>query len=295
MPEYFYKKGYFTVTDSQLEIVRKKNEKSTFGLYYELFYSNLMQDNYFPKFVMLLKKISEKTKSNPVISGFSSKAGKSEEEIILDALNECENKSAFLNRFSDKSSKKSSKKSAKNPFEKYGFESMKKDLQSFFDVRNAIYVNNGFRDVCLRNEKLENYPEVMEILNAPEYNLPQPKQFINFLLNQPKLMDAIFSINREYESKQLTFIENITNYNGFSDYKLTDKLSVAELQQLFRDIYYMKTFVRNNLNHASEDENNNEEVCSYFAKYNYRTDNELDVEYVRQLLYKSLENLKIGD
>jgi hypothetical protein len=57
----------------------------------------------------------------------------------------------------------------------------------------------------------------------------------------------------------------------------------------------MKTFVRNNLNHASEDENNNEEVCSYFAKYNYRTDNELDVEYVRQLLYKSLENLKIGD
>ncbi|MDE6776128.1 MAG: TM1812 family CRISPR-associated protein [Ruminococcus sp.] len=295
MPDYFYQKKYFTVTDSQLEEVRKKNEKSTFGLYYELFYTNLMQDNCWSKSViMLLKRLVEKVDIKTVRNSYQK--ARTDEEIIFNALLECRDSATFLSRLSGKD------------FKKYGLESMRSDLNHFFRVRNAIYKNDTLNDLELINKNLEkNYPDVYEILNSDYFKLPNnpkqiklpsnSKQFINFLMNpnpnHVKLVETIFGIKREYKDSHLMFIENISKNNVFSDYTLTDKLSCEELQKLFRDIYYAKTFIRNKLNHASESDSDDEELRSYFAKYNYKIDNELDVEDISRLLYQSIENLKL--
>lgn len=185
---------------------------------------------------------------------------------------------------------------------------MRSDLNNFFKVRNAIYKNGTLNDFGIINKNLEkNYPDVYEVINSDYFknqNNPKPnripsnpKQFINFLMNpnpnHVKLVEAIFGVKREYKDNHLMFIENISNNNAFSDYTLTDKLTCEELQKLFRDIYYAKTFIRNKLNHASDSDSDNEELRSYFAKYNYKIDNELDVEDISRLLYQSIENLKL--
>lgn len=295
MPDYFYQKKYFTVTDSQLEEVKKKNEKSMFGLYYELFYTNLMQDNCWSKSViMLLKRLAEKVDIKAI--GNNYQKTKTDEEIIFNALLECRDSTTFLSRLSGKH------------FKKYGLESMRSDLNHFFRVRNAMYKNDTLNDFAMINKNLEkNYPDVNEVLNSDHFktqdnpkpiNLPLSlKQFIKSLMNpnpnHVKLVEAIFGIKREYKDNHLMFIENISKNNVFSDYTLTDKLSCEELQKLFRDIYYVKTFIRNKLNHTSESDSDNEELRSYFAKYNYKIDNELDVEDISRLIYQSIENLKL--
>lgn len=295
MPDYFYQKKYFTITDSQLEEVRKKNEKSIYSLYYELFYTNLMQDNCWSKSIItLLKRLAEKV--NPETFGNNYQKARTDEEIIFNAFLECQDSAMFLSRLSSKY------------FKKYGFESMRSDLNNFFKVRNAIYKNGTLNDFGIINKNLEkNYPDVYEVINSDYFknqNNPKPnripsnpKQFINFLMNpnpnHVKLVEAIFGVKREYKDNHLMFIENISNNNAFSDYTLTDKLTCEELQKLFRDIYYAKTFIRNKLNHASDSDSDNEELRSYFAKYNYKIDNELDVEDISRLLYQSIENLKL--
>lgn len=289
MPEYFYKRKYFTVTESQFEEVKRKNEKSPYGFYYELFYTNLMQDHCWPKsFIMLLKKIYEKVNIKPVGSIY--RRSRTDEEIILNALLECKDCSTFLSRMSAK------------PFKKYKFESMKNDLSNFFKVKNAIYVDNKLRNPSRINEKLNNFTEVQKILSDIDYKLPiNPKRFINFLMkSEPervKLVEAIFGFKREYKDNHLMFIETIppdneiSNYNAISDYKLTPKMTREELQNLFRDIYYAKTFIRNKLNHASENDSDNE-LSSYFARYGYKTDNELDVEDISELLKRAIQAVK---
>lgn len=286
MPDYFRQKKYFTVTDSQLKEVEKKNEKSTFSLNYELFYTNLMQDNCWPKsFIMLLKRLAEKV--NPETAGNSYQKKRTDEEIIFNALLECHDYTTFLSRLSGKC------------FKKYGFESMRSDLSNFFKFRNAIYKNGTLNDLKTISKNLEkNYPDVNKVLNSDNFKLPSnSKQFIKFLMipnpNNIKLVEAIFGVKKDYKDNHLMFIENISKINTFSDYTLTDRLTCEELQKLFRDIYYVKTFIRNKLNHASENDSDNEELCSYFEKYNYKIDNELNVKDISKFLDQSIKNLKL--
>ena len=95
----------------------------------------------------------------------------------------------------------------------------------------------------------------------------------------------------EYHDKHLNFIERMNRPEVQKNYTVTDKIKAEELQEIFRDIFYIKNFVRNSLNHASEDEKNMDELKAYFAKYGYETEKELTVEHITQTLYTALERI----
>ena len=74
---------------------------------------------------------------------------------------------------------------------------------------------------------------------------------------------------------------------------LTAKLERKELQSIFNDIYFAKTFIRNKLNHASEDEVLSDEMKTYFASFGYPVDTEYDVGSISRFLYTAIGKLKL--
>ncbi len=271
MPEYFYKKGYFKASESVKESVRNKN--SRFDFHYDLFYSTLLQDDGMPEYVRILSGIAKNGKDENK-NRFSRKT---DEELIFNALNECNDISTFMSRVKG--------------LKKYNFESMRTCIKHYFTVRNAIYENGEKRNVMSRNDKLKDFPNVISILK--NYPLPLvPEKFLSSLMNNQKLVCAVFGISREYEDTHINFIENLENHRKTADFTLTDKMKTEEIQTMFRDILYAKNFVRNKLNHASEDENDKQEFRRYFEKYGYKTDSELSVGDISCALYKSIDNIK---
>ena len=107
------------------------------------------------------------------------------------------------------------------------------------------------------------------------------------------MTEAVFKVKREYKDGHLNFIERMNRPEAQKNYTVTDKLKTEEIQDIFRDIFYIKNFVRNSLNHASEDDKNMEELKSYFAKYGYETEKELTVDYITQTLYSTLKRITL--
>ncbi len=285
MPEYFYKKGYYTVTDEKLETIRKKNEKSHNDLYYELFYSNLLvdYDSGNDKISNIFSEVAEAVpKNDNNLSKYDSK--KTTIHSILNALVECSDFDHFIRRTSHKT------------FKKYEFESISSEMKRFFKVRNAFYSDNKLRSMEEIEKRLDNFPEIARLFNEKKYSYPNSIEgFIGSINNNKPLSKAIFhpDLIQKYEDNHLSCLEAISDNNTETDYNLSDKLSKQQLQNIFRDIYYAKTYIRNKLNHASEEDSTSEELNSYFAENGYHVESDLSVTSITEFLYAAIEKLKL--
>ncbi len=279
MPEYFYNKKFYTVSDYVINSV--KNKKSKFDYYYELFYTTLMQEAELPEEIQLLIEIIKNTctgkKASPSPASFRIKPN--DDEVVGAALRECSDTLTFMNRVSR--------------VKKYSFESCKPYLQNYFRVRNCIWKNDRIETKEKMLENLSAYPKVIEILDNPKYILPNtPEKFPAFLISNQRLVEAVFGISKEYNDNRINFIEALASRGNSANYRFTDKIKKEELQTIFRDILYTKNFVRNKLNHASEKEELNEEMICYFKKYGYKTGIELSVKEISDMLYKSMKRIR---
>ena len=276
MPEYFYEKGYYNVSEKLIEETKRRNEKSHFGFCYDLFYGTFMQDSGLPEDITLLKDMINSAN----IDGEGYK--RTDSDILLSALNESPDISVCMNRLAIKSLKK------------YNFESMRKYFQSFIRVRNAFYADGRLRDEAARNDRLKDYPEIIEMVSKSRNLIPNsPMKFPLVVFKNPRFIASLFGVERKFSDNHISFIENIESKAKGKNHIFTDKLEISELQQIFRDIYYAKNFVRNKLNHASEDETDNEEMKNYFKKYGYKTDDELNVSDISEFMYNAIEKLKL--
>lgn len=278
MPEYFYKKDYYKETAEMLEELEKRQEKSKFDRHYDLFYGLFVQHNGLPDEINFLSNIVKNVDKNELIG----KKRKTREELIYTAFAECRDYSTFIKRFNNDS------------FSEYQLDKTERFLKHFFKVKNMLY--DEFGDKCQSGRKAleSNYPEVYKIISRKGFTLS------NKVLDFPKVVftsipmtEAVFNVKAEYHDKHLNFIERMNCSEVQKNYTVTDKLKAEELQEIFRDIFYIKNFVRNSLNHASEDEKNMDELKAYFAKYGYKTEKELTVDDITQTLYKALERITL--
>lgn len=277
MPEYFYKKGYYKETADMLEELERRQEKSKFDRYYDLFYGLFVQHNGLPDEINILGSIVKSVDTKGLIG---KNIGKTSEESIYTALADCRDFSTFIRRFKNAS------------FQKYELDKKENYLKHFFRVKNLLYDEFGDKYQSGRKALESNYPEVYKIISKKGFTLS------NKVLDFPKVVftnnlmtEAVFNVKAEYHDKHLNFIERMNRPEVQKNYTVTDKLKAEELQEIFRDIFYIKNFVRNSLNHASEDEKNMDELKAYFAKYGYETEKELTVEHITQTLYTALERI----
>ncbi len=285
MPEYFYKKKYYIVSEEKLESIRSKNESSHNDFYYELFYSNFLIDFGFEsdKITGIISNVAKCAKSgNHPLRKFNSSQNTS--QLVLEALTDCIDYESFARRTSHKS------------FRKYEFGSVASELKRFFKIKNAFYFDKKLRNMEEIQKRLEKYPEVAVIIKEKQYSYPNTIEgFIVSIDNNKPLSNAIFhpDLKPKFEDNHLNVIEYITNNTTGTIFKLTDKLSKQELQSIFRDIYYAKTFIRNRLNHASEESSPVDELKEYFGTNGYQVDSELNVNAINEFLYKAINKLKL--
>ena len=283
MPEYYYKKQYFTVTDKKLEDVQTKNQSSHNDFYYELFYSNFLVDyisgndkvsGFFAEIAQFIKDSS----SEKNLNNFNS--SKSSIQLVLNALTECNDYDSFMRRTSHKS------------FKKYEFDTISNELKRFFKVKNAFYLDGKLRDGSEIDKRLEKIPEVAQIVKSNKYSYPNSiLGFIGTINNSKTLSKAIFHPDsvKGYEDSHLTCLDAIADDVEETNFSLSDKLSK---QRIFRDIYYVKAFIRNKLNHASE-QSSVEELKDYFRANGYQVDTELSVSNISEFLYNAIDKLEL--
>jgi len=284
MPEYFFRKGYFTVTAERFEKVKTSNEKGHDDLYYDLFYKDFLlnyntQKN---KADAVFEQVYDYcTAQNKQLSSYDSSM--QAVRLLYSALCECEDINTFNSRTSSRS------------FAKFELRSIEPEIRRFIKVRKALYSDKGLREISDREKRLSGLPEVARIIRN---NPAQPRTvegFFNSIGNNKPLLKAILhpDADPQKEDRHLKSIEALTESISESDYTLTDKLSRKQLQSIFRDIYYAKTFIRNKLNHASEDDSTSEELNTYFGENGYHVENDLSVSAITEFLYTAIENLKL--
>ena len=275
MPEYFYNKKLYTVSDSIKKQV--ENKKSTFDYYYEVFYNTMMKQTELPEEIQQLAEIIRKSKEASLLH-CPKFIKKSEEEIIFDALAECNDTSTFTSRV--------------GRLKKYNFTSSKPYLQKYFKVRNSIWREKTLNNKEEINKNLKNYPKIIEIINTSKKSLPNtPDKFPLFLVNDQKLLKAVFEIEKSADGR-ISFIETLAERGDSENYKFAKDVPTKEIQKMFRDILYFKIFVRNKLNHASEEDKISEEMLEYFTKCGYKTNEELNVRELSDILCKTIKTIK---
>ncbi len=275
MPEYFLNKKFFTVCEDTKKRFAEQNKKSNFGLEYELFYSGLMLNTSLPESVNTILNIIKNADTNNLNNMFR----KSTDDVLFKGLCEYENASIFITVHSGKN------------YKKYNLPGIKKELDIYFKIRKCIYDQSGnIRTEEAYREKLQKYPEVLKIVSRDGYKLPnRVYNFPKTLFNNKSLYMAMFGISLEYEDSHLNSIEILSSTSEFT---LSDNYTNEEAKEILRDIYYLKTFVRNKLNHASESGKMEEERIEYFKGYGYNVSSEYGIKEISDLMYNTLKKIK---
>lgn len=279
MPQYFYEKKFYSVSNDTLEIMKTKNEKSNFGFEYELFYSGMMNDSSLPEDASLFKNIIGKAYNTDKDMPFRRKT---DEEIIAQAFSDCDNMSVFNSRINSGIRKK------------YKLDILNKKLPGFFKFKRMIYDQDGKKYTNINlEERLKDYPE---IINMAQNNLnaffPNTSEsFLSVINNNAKLLGYIFDVKNEYSDNHLNFLSSFENRTNNSSYTINEKVNMKDAHLVFMDIYFAKTFIRNKLNHASEDDSNEEFIRFFSDKEGYIVDTELSVEYISKFISNALDRI----
>ena len=279
MPEYLYKKGYYTVDEKKFQMIKEKNADTHNDLYSELLYNNFLKE-----FALVYSRISDIFHDVVNVLPLDDHGSKGNIYWIAKALIECPGHNEFIKRVPPKI------------YKQYELDNVSTELRRFFKIRNALYnhLNNTRRSKEDIEKRLEDFPETREILQKKMSALPASiDNFINSVDNDKKLAQAIFRPKMICKEERLDSLDSIIESSQNTNYGLTDRLPRQQLQAIFRDIYYAKTFIRNKLNHASEEESVSDEVKDYFTSRGYPADTELDVNTISKFLYSAIDKLTL--
>ena len=272
IPEYFYKKGYFTVTDEKLKEIKAKKANSHFDISYEMFYNSFMlADKDIP--VQKLFRIAAKEchkdykydKNNKLHVLFGRLETTSDVNRIFDIMPE---------GIADRSE-------------------LEAPLKEFFRLRNIIYSDRKKKNEADYMGKLSYFPEIKKMIKNKVFSLANGTAgFIRNIANNEPFCRLISGLEEpEYKNSKLIFIEGLSERKCSEGFSINESLTNEKMQTILRDLIYTKTFIRNKLNHASDEDVADEEMQKYFSSYGYDTGNETDVNSIRDFMIKAIDEL----
>lgn len=99
---------------------------------------------------------------------------------------------------------------------------------------------------------------------------------------------------KTYGEKVLDTIEYLDEALINNDeYKLSENCSIEKMQIIMRDYLYIKKYIRNKLNHASEKEETViNRISDYLSGYGYNTSEQLSIDEIIKIIRKALSNIK---
>ena len=277
MPEYFYKKGYFTVRKDTEDKIRKETANSAFDFSYNLFYnsflaveSNKESDNALRRF------LSEVLAECPVDFEYN-KDNKA--HVTFGKLLRGKNAEKILDEISDVLYKAE----------------LEKPLNELIKLRKALYLPDGKLDRAGYAGKLSYSPELKEhILGKSNLLAKTSEKFMRSAVNDLTLI-AILSGQKCEKKKSYKYdvIEAMTEGKMNEGFAVGENMNLEKMQEVLRDIIYAKNFIRNRLNHAGDEGSVDKSMQVYFSSHGYNVNDELSVEDIRIFIRKAMNNLTI--
>ncbi|MBP3760161.1 MAG: hypothetical protein J6I55_01565 [Ruminococcus sp.] len=72
-----------------------------------------------------------------------------------------------------------------------------------------------------------------------------------------------------------------------------EMLTNEKMQTILRDLIFAKSFIRNRLNHAGDEDTDDEELRKYFSSHGYNISSDMSVNEIKEFIFKAIENIKI--
>ena len=266
IPEYLYENDYFTISP----VVKKEFEekKTVYPFCYEVFYNGFMAI------------MSKSKKGTTPFSGFL----KNMDGRVFKALKESNDIEQFKRRL---------------PYIKQDSsftKEVQQGIKNFFRIKRSMYDENGTRfadDVIERKFKL-----IPEFKTVPfMINAKNTEGFINSLKSNT---DACETVQGEFEKdytydfdklNTIVYLEKALKNN--IDYRISSKLTIKKMQELLSDYLYIKIWIRNMVNHASEESENKQDLINYFDVKGYNTKESLTTSEIKQILMNALKKLEM--
>ena len=167
-------------------------------------------------------------------------------------------------------------------------------LKEFFRLRNIIYSDRKKKNEADYMGKLSYFPEIKKMIKNKGFSLANGTAgFIRIISNNEPFCRLISGLEEpEYKNCKLIFIEGLSERKCSEGFSVNESLTNEKMQTILRDLIYAKTFIRNKLNHASDEDVADEEMQKYFSSYGYDTGNETDVNSIRDFMIKAIDDLK---
>lgn len=261
LPDYLLEQGFFQASPEAVQTVKEK--KSIYPLGYELFYNGF------------LRQYAEKGHAPNALAEFFRQCSKRHMQYIAEATS-----------ISMLRQKMQLPASTENP-------ELFKGLTRFYQLRNILFDRYGSPRAKSAAVLPPEYAPYAKRLRS--YNTP--KSFLNAAANEPAALLAAIQGNTQpkaaYQNDRLNTIAQLeTLLRESTSYRLGVFLSVSEMQQIAKDYLYLKSFVRNMVNHAGDDMEHLNEYAAYFAAAGYDTDHALQTKNIKKILLRSIGKIQ---
>ena len=119
--------------------------------------------------------------------------------------------------------------------------------------------------------------------------------FVNGLLGNKdylKLIQGEFTpyIPKVWNGADINVIEHLERVLSENNnmYSVSKKISLDDMKKILMNLVYVKRYVRNSLNHASEEKRLADEYNEYFSNNGYSVSSELSVKEIEGVMHNAL-------
>ena len=174
----------------------------------------------------------------------------------------------------------------------------RRGILNLIRVKNAIFSGPNVKRTAEEIESRKQNSKLRDFVDTDIFDsmATTSEAFVNGLLKEKRyihLLQGEFSpyVPRVWAAADLNVVEHLERVVSENKgmYSFNSKIDNNYMKELLRNLIYVKRYVRNALNHASEERHITEEYDEYFREMGYNVSAELSVAEIESLLRKAVD------
>lgn len=174
----------------------------------------------------------------------------------------------------------------------------RRGILNLIRVKNAIFSGPNVKRTAEEIESRKQNSKLRDFVDTDIFDsmATTSEAFVNGLLKEKRyihLLQGEFSpyVPRVWAAADLNVVEHLERVVSENKgmYSFNSKIDNNYMKELLRNLIYVKRYVRNALNHASEERHITEEYDEYFREMGYNVSAELSVTEIESLLRKAID------
>lgn len=175
----------------------------------------------------------------------------------------------------------------------------KDGLLNLIRVKNALFDEQGRRRPSAETEKRKQNTKLRQFEGTDVFETAaqSPADYIDDLLRRRDRLRVIQGAYTPAEPKvwgvaDIDAVEHLARVEQEStQYQLRPRVNLSDMQNILRDLIYIRRYIRNTLNHASEDSRMNDEYDAYFSGLGYNVSAEITAAEIEAVLRRAVARI----